>query len=138
MYEGAEIVLLSGEQDKLDSPDEPNSTLTSAQIAERDEAVRAGQKDINTRYQRLAEDCGLGVVLLLLNFTDANAMDFENVVEYPSVAEAALAEIHGRITKKFRVNGNELSVHAPLPPPPPRLPEAPTAPVAAPQVTSPH
>ena len=53
------------------------------------------------------------MVLLLLNFDDANAMEFENVVEYPSGAEEALAQIHGRITKKFRVNGNELSAHAP-------------------------
>ena len=136
MYEGAEIVLLSGEQDKLDSPVEPTSTITTAQITERAEALRAGQIALNTRFQRLAEDCGLGVVLLLLNFDDANSMDFENVVEYPSVAETALAEIHGRITKKYRVNGNELSAHAPLPPPP-RILEAPTAPVAAPQVTSP-
>ena len=101
--------------------------------------MQAGQTDLNTRYQRLAEDCGLGVVLLLLNFEDANAKGFENVVEYPSVAEAALAEIHGRITKKFKVNGNELSAHAPLPPPP----QYPTGPVAvaprpAPQVTSPR
>ena len=137
MYEGAKIVLLSGEQDKLDSPVEPDSTLTTAQITERAEALRAGQLALNTRYQRQAEDCGLGVVLLLLNFNDANSMEFENVVEYPSVAEAALAEIHGRIAKKYRVNGNELSAHAPLPPPP-RIPEAPTAPVAAPQVTSPN
>ena len=135
MYEGAEIVLLSGEQDKLDSPDEPESTLTSEQITERADALRAAQGDLNTRYQRLAENCGLGVVLLLLNFDDANAMEFDNVVEYPSVAEAALAEIHGRITKKFKVNGNELSAHAPLPPPP----RHPTGPVAepAPQVMSP-
>ena len=128
MYEGAEIVLLSGEQDKLDSPDEPDSTLTSVQITERAEALQAAQRDLNTRYQRLAEDCGLGVVLLLLNFDDANAMDFENVVDYPSVAEAALAEIHGRITKKFKVTCNELSAHAPLPPPP----RHPTGPVAEP------
>ena len=38
MYEGAEIDLLSGEQDKLISPSEPDSTLTTVQITERDEA----------------------------------------------------------------------------------------------------
>ena len=53
------------------------------------------------------------------------------------MAEAALAEIHGRITKKFKVNGNELSAHAPLPPP--RNPTGPVAEAPRPalQVTSP-
>ena len=109
----------------------PTQTLQQSNSRNTNNELRTRQKELNKRYQELAEDCGLGVVLLLLNFEDANAMQLVNVVDHPLVAEAALAEIYGKITKKFKANGNELSAHAPPPPEPTEM-TRPTANRAAP------
>ena len=52
MYEEAEMVLLSGDQDKLDSPSEPDSNLTTVQLTEHKQRAQNTPKGIKQEVPR--------------------------------------------------------------------------------------
>jgi hypothetical protein len=108
MYEAIEIEDLSTEQAVLDAP--PDEERPLSELSRELDNKKKKQTALNKRWQQLAEDCGLGVVLFLLNFDEANETVFENVIDSPSVAEEAWELISSKVNTVYSIKDDAFRV----------------------------
>ena len=101
MQEEEEMIEIITEQTEIYNPPTPETSETAGELAERLESIAARQKALNGRYQKLAEDCGLDLVLFLFNFEAANSMTFEDVTNDEGAAEMALEVLAAKSSATF-------------------------------------
>ena len=101
MYESEEIEDLAAEQEVLDTPQNKERPLSALSREHKENQKK--QAALNKQWQKLAEECGLGVVLFLLNFDEANETVFENVTTYPSVTEEAWELISSKVSTVYSI-----------------------------------
>ena len=113
MYEASESRVLFEAEDKLkQSPAEKPSSSTSAQIAAEEDKRKADRATLNKKWQKLADSCGIAVVIYLLNFKNVHALKVDNAFKEDEIVAEALNIISSRISGHFEALGDQMELTA--------------------------